>query len=107
MKTQEMKWGVKLPNVIFYQTLSLNIKIDFRSTKKVAQHSRAAHKLALLDSCPHTFISAGEDGLIILVDLREPKPTNLLVLLNLNDTNKSIGIIELKWYQQIYWYYWT
>jgi WD repeat-containing protein 42A len=45
----------------------------------VAEHSRAAHKLALLENCPHTFISAGEDGLVIEVDLRQPKPTTLLV----------------------------
>ena len=50
-----------------------------RSTKKVAQHNQAAHKLALLDSCPQTFVSAGEDGLIIMVDVREPQPTTLLV----------------------------
>ena len=36
-----------------------------------------AHKLALFNGKPHEFLSGGEDGLIIHIDVRQPKPTKL------------------------------
>jgi WD repeat-containing protein 42A len=57
----------------------LSVTGTCHSTKKVAQHKGAAHKLALLSHCPHEFISGGEDGLIIDVDVRQPKPNKLLI----------------------------
>lgn len=49
-----------------------------RSTRKLAQHKGAAHKLALLNGRPHEFISGGEDGLIMALDVRQPTPNKLL-----------------------------
>lgn len=49
-----------------------------RSTRRLAQHKGASHKLALLNSCPHEFISGGEDGLIMALDVRQQEPIKLL-----------------------------
>lgn len=57
----------------------LSVTGSCRSTKKVAQHKGASHKIALVTNKPHEFISGGEDGLIIEVDVRQPKPNKLLV----------------------------
>ena len=51
----------------------------FRSTRKLGQHKGAAHKLALLNGRPHEFISGGEDGLIMGLDVRQSTPDKLLV----------------------------
>ena len=61
-------------------------------TKKVAQHKRASHKLALLRDRPHEFISGGEDGIIFEIDVRVDKPTKLLVQ---KENDKSIGIFSV------------
>lgn len=50
-----------------------------RSTRKLGQHKGAAHKLALLNGRPHEFISGGEDGLIMGLDVRQSTPDKLLV----------------------------
>ncbi|XP_076438642.1 DDB1- and CUL4-associated factor 8-like isoform X2 [Babylonia areolata] len=50
-----------------------------KSTKKLAQHRGAAHKLALEYDSPHVFLSCGEDALTYEIDLREDKPHKLVV----------------------------
>lgn len=50
-----------------------------RSTKKVAMHKRASHKLALLEGHKFEFLSGGEDGLMIHIDIRQPKPNELAI----------------------------
>ena len=62
-------------------------------TKKVAQHKRASHKLALLPDRPHQFISGGEDGLIFDIDVRADKPTKLLVQKEENE--RPVGIFSV------------
>ncbi|XP_067945504.1 DDB1- and CUL4-associated factor 8-like [Watersipora subatra] len=49
-----------------------------RSTKKLAQHSGAAHKLAVETDSPHCLLSAGEDSVVFQIDLRQRRPTKLL-----------------------------
>lgn len=49
-----------------------------KSTKKLAQHRGAANKVALLHQSPHTFISCGEDGDLINIDVREGTRSTLL-----------------------------
>ena len=68
-----------------------------RSTRRVALHKGAAHKLALLNGKPHEFISGGEDGLIIGIDVRQPQPNKLLVSNNNGptwDMKASTGSME-------------
>ena len=50
-----------------------------KNTRKLGQHKGAAHKLALLNGKPHEFISGGEDGLIMRLDVRSSEPDNLIV----------------------------
>jgi len=50
-----------------------------RNTRKLGQHKGAAHKLALLNGKPHEFISGGEDGLIMGLDVRSSEPDKLIV----------------------------
>ena len=38
-----------------------------------------AHKLALFNGKPHEFLSGGEDGLMIHIDVRQPKPNKLVI----------------------------
>ena len=61
-------------------------------TKKLAQHKRASHKLALLRDRPHEFISGGEDGLIFEIDVRADKPTKLLLQ---KENERSVGIFSV------------
>ncbi|XP_041372422.1 DDB1- and CUL4-associated factor 8-like isoform X2 [Gigantopelta aegis] len=48
-----------------------------KTTKKLAQHRGAAHKLALEYDSPHLFLSCGEDAVTYEIDLREEKPNKL------------------------------
>lgn len=50
-----------------------------KSTRKLAQHKGAAHKLAIQTDSPHTFLSCGEDAAVFEIDLREGKPEKLLL----------------------------
>ncbi|XP_054712777.1 DDB1- and CUL4-associated factor 8-like, partial [Uloborus diversus] len=50
-----------------------------RSTRKIAQHRGAAHKLAVQMDSPHTFLSCGEDAAVFGIDLRKEKPEKLVV----------------------------
>lgn len=47
------------------------------SRRKLATHSRAAHKLHVCASEPHLVVSAGEDGLVIQCDVRAEHVTRL------------------------------
>ena len=41
--------------------------------------SGASHKLALLEGHKFEFLSGGEDGLMIHIDIRQPKPNELAI----------------------------
>ncbi|CAG5115618.1 unnamed protein product [Candidula unifasciata] len=49
-----------------------------KTTRKLAQHRGAAHKLALELDSPNVFLSCGEDAVTYLFDLREEKPHKLV-----------------------------
>ncbi|XP_059468707.1 DDB1- and CUL4-associated factor 8 isoform X2 [Neocloeon triangulifer] len=51
-----------------------------RGTRKLAQHNQSAHKLTLHPECPEEILSAGEDGFVISIDLRQPTPNKLLLV---------------------------
>lgn len=63
-----------------------------RSTRKLASHKGAAHKLCLEPDSPHVFLSAGEDGLIYEIDVREDKPNKLLIC---KENNKKIALYTI------------
>lgn len=42
-----------------------------RSTRQLAQHRRPAHKIATQHETPHVFLSAGEDAVVMQLDVRE------------------------------------
>lgn len=50
-----------------------------RAGRRLAGHRGPANKLALLADRPHTFLSGGEDSVVFEIDVRENKPTKLLV----------------------------
>jgi len=64
-----------------------------RSTKKLGQHKGPAHKMSLLPDCPYIVLSAGEDGQVLSVDIREQKPDKILLLKNEKD--KKIPIYSI------------
>ncbi|CAL8279268.1 unnamed protein product [Lota lota] len=64
-----------------------------KSTKRVAQHKGAAHKLALEPDSPCSFLSAGEDAVVFGIDLRLDRPANKLVVVKEGD--KKVGLYTI------------
>jgi len=52
----------------------------FHSTRRLGLHRGPAHKLALLPDTPHVFLTAGEDAVVLEVDVRQSKPNKLLTV---------------------------
>ncbi|XP_068632951.1 DDB1- and CUL4-associated factor 8 isoform X2 [Battus philenor] len=48
------------------------------SRRRLAAHARAAHKLHVCARAPHEVLSAGEDGLVVLSDVRADRATRLV-----------------------------
>merc|ERR1712013_781751 len=71
----------------------LSVTGSLRSTKKLGQHKGPAHKMSLLPECPYVILSAGEDGQVLSVDIREQKPDKILLLKNEKD--KKIPIYSI------------
>jgi len=71
----------------------LSVTGSLRSTKKLGQHKGPAHKMSLLPDCPYVILSAGEDGQVLSVDIREQKPDKILLLKNEKD--KKIPIYSI------------
>jgi len=64
------------------------------TSKRVAYHSDSAHKLAVEPDSPHVFLSCGEDGRVLEVDLREePRQNKLLVCKN--EKNSRIALYSI------------
>lgn len=64
-----------------------------KSTKRVAQHKGAAHKLALEPDSPCSFLSAGEDAVVFGIDLRLDRRANKLVVVKEGD--KKVGLYTI------------
>lgn len=45
------------------------------ATRKLAKHHGPAHKLATLPTSPHVVLSAGEDAVVLSIDIREEQPS--------------------------------
>jgi len=71
----------------------LSVTGALRSTKKVGQHRGPAHKMTLVPDCPQLMLSAGEDGQVLAVDIREQKPDKILILKS--DKDKKIPIYSI------------
>jgi len=65
---------------------------SLRSTRKLAQHRGAVHKLSLAED-NYIVLSAGEDAQVLTVDTREQKAEKLLLLKN--DKDKKIPIYSI------------
>jgi len=52
----------------------------FHSTRRLGLHRGPAHKLTLLPDTPHVFLTAGEDAVVLEVDVRQSKPSKLLTV---------------------------
>ena len=52
--------------------ISLLDESGLNSTYMVVKHENSVHKIALQRQLPHTFLSAGEDGAVFSIDIREP-----------------------------------
>ncbi|XP_026668353.1 DDB1- and CUL4-associated factor 8-like isoform X2 [Ceratina calcarata] len=52
------------------------------TSRKLATHNAPTHKLALHPDTPDVIISVGEDAKVLSIDIRESKPTKLLVVKN-------------------------
>ncbi|KAL1139797.1 hypothetical protein AAG570_006774 [Ranatra chinensis] len=50
----------------------------YDSTHQLARHSGPCHKLTTLPHTPHVFLSAGEDALVMSIDIRTSKPEKLV-----------------------------
>ncbi|CAL8346499.1 unnamed protein product [Merluccius merluccius] len=64
-----------------------------KSTKRVAQHKGAAHKLALEPDSPCSFLSAGEDAVVFGIDLRFDRPAKKLVVVKEGD--RKVGLYTI------------
>ena len=49
-------------------------------SRKIAKHHAPTHKLAIHPDTPHVIISAGEDANVLSIDIRQEKPTKLLMV---------------------------
>ena len=51
------------------------LEIPIGKSRKIGSHQGPVHKLAIHKEAPHNVLSAGEDGKILSIDIRESKPT--------------------------------
>ncbi|XP_014662843.1 PREDICTED: DDB1- and CUL4-associated factor 8-like [Priapulus caudatus] len=66
---------------------------DCRTTRRLASHRGAAHKLSLEPDSPHVFLSAGEDGVIFEIDVRQNEKPNRL--LTCKENNKKVALYTI------------
>lgn len=69
---------------------------SIRSTKRLAQHKGPAHKMSLIPGTATGtgLLSAGEDGQVFMIDIREIKPDKILLLKNGQDRKIPIYSIH-------------
>ncbi|XP_072166055.1 DDB1- and CUL4-associated factor 8-like [Diadema setosum] len=63
-----------------------------KETKKIIQHKGAAHKLGLEPDSPVVFMSCGEDAAVYNIDLREPKPSKLMLV---KEDDKKVALYTI------------
>ncbi|XP_012304333.1 DDB1- and CUL4-associated factor 8-like protein 2 [Aotus nancymaae] len=65
----------------------------FESTKRVAQHARAAYKLSLEPDSPWKFLTSGEDAVVFTIDLRQGRPASKVVVTR--EKGKRVGLYAI------------
>ena len=60
----------------------ISVTGELRSDKKIGKHKGAANRMSLVPDCPYVVLSAGSDGQVLSVDIREQKPDKILLLKN-------------------------
>uniref|UniRef100_A0A2K5DHA7 DDB1 and CUL4 associated factor 8 like 1 n=1 Tax=Aotus nancymaae TaxID=37293 RepID=A0A2K5DHA7_AOTNA len=63
------------------------------NTKRVVQHKRAAHELALEPDSPYKFLTSGEDAVVFTIDLRQGRPASKLVVTR--EKGKRVGLYTI------------
>lgn len=66
----------------------------YKSTRKLAKHKGPAHKLATLPTSPHVVLSAGEDAVVLNIDIREEQPSRVALVKNLSGNRISLYSIH-------------
>lgn len=63
-------------------------------TRQLVKHSRAIHKIAIPDTNQNEILTAGEDAVIIRIDLREKRPEKLLQV-KVSDTDTRVPLYSI------------
>ncbi|KAK3930304.1 DDB1- and CUL4-associated factor 8 [Frankliniella fusca] len=66
---------------------------ECRSTRRLAHHRKPVNKLALLPETPHVFLSAGEDGRVMAIDVRGNKQSTLVTVKD--SAKRKIGLYSV------------
>jgi len=72
----------------------LSVTGSLVSTKRLAQHRGPAHKMSQVSDSGQVMLSAGEDGQVFSIDIREAKPEKILLLRNEKDKKVPIYSIH-------------
>jgi WD repeat-containing protein 42A len=64
------------------------------ASKRVALHQDSAHKIALEPYSPHVFLSCGEDGSVLEVDLREEAKRNKILVVK-NEKGRRVALYSI------------
>ncbi|XP_072761358.1 DDB1- and CUL4-associated factor 8 [Anoplolepis gracilipes] len=56
------------------------LDLEHNTSQRLAAHRGPSHKLAVHPEIPHIVLSAGEDARVFSIDIRESKPSRLLVV---------------------------
>ncbi|XP_064085342.1 DDB1- and CUL4-associated factor 8-like [Macrobrachium nipponense] len=67
---------------------------EYKSTRKLAKHNGPAHKLATLPTSPHVVLSAGEDAVVLSIDIRQEQPDKLAVVKDISGSKVSLYSIH-------------
>ncbi|XP_042229786.1 DDB1- and CUL4-associated factor 8-like isoform X2 [Homarus americanus] len=65
-----------------------------KATRKLAKHRGPAHKLATLPTSPHVVLSAGEDAVVLNIDIRQEQPTRVALVKDVSGGHVSLYSIH-------------
>lgn len=65
-----------------------------KSTRKLAKHHGPAHKLATLPTSPHVVLSAGEDAVVLNIDIRQEQHTRVALVKDVSGSRISLYSIH-------------
>ncbi|XP_042858395.1 DDB1- and CUL4-associated factor 8-like [Penaeus japonicus] len=65
-----------------------------KATRKLAKHHGPAHKLATLPTSPHVVLSAGEDAVVLNIDIRQEQPSRVAFVKDISGSRVSLYSIH-------------